>query len=391
MAALLIVIIYIAFVSLGLPDSLLGSAWPVMRGEMAVPSSYAGIVSMLIAGGTIVASLASERVTRRLGAGLAVSAGVAVTASAILGFSVSGSFWMLCVFALPYGLGAGTIDAALNNYVALHYSARHMSWLHACWGLGASVSPFIMGYYLTRDMSWHSGYRTVAITQFILAAALFFTLPLWKKPQGKSAVSPPPLKLTAILRVKGVKYVLPAFFAYCAVEMTTILWASTYLVDARGVDSGAAASYASFFLIGITAGRFLSGFIAGRLGDYAMIRIGGGVILLGIAAVLLPLGTTAACFYGLITIGIGCAPIYPAIIHATPANFGADKSQAIVGVQMASAYTGSTFMPPLFGLLAGRTGFWLLPFFLLAFTVLMLVMIELLKRNVENALFCPTL
>jgi fucose permease len=386
MIALLLAIIYIAFISLGLPDSLLGSAWPVMRDEMAVPVSYAGIVSMLIAGGTIIASLASDRLTKKLGAGLAVCLGVTVTASAVFGFSASPSFWMLCVFALPYGLGAGTIDAALNNYVALHYAARHMSWLHACWGLGASVSPFIMGYFLTRELGWHNGYRTVAIIQIVLAAALFFTLPLWKRPQGQTAGQPPPppLTLAEIFRVKGVKYVLPAFFSYCAIEMTAMLWAATYLVDVRGVESATAATYASFFVIGVTAGRFLSGFIAGRLGDYIMIRIGCGVILLGIAAVFLPGVPTAVCLYGLVIIGFGCAPIYPAIIHSTPGNFGADKSGAIIGVQMASAYTGSTFMPPLFGLLAGWAGLWLLPFFLLAFAVLMLVMIECLKRSVTG-------
>ncbi|MCL2003866.1 MAG: MFS transporter [Oscillospiraceae bacterium] len=384
MAALLIVIIYITFVSLGLPDSLLGSAWPVMRGEMAVPSSYAGFVSMLIAGGTIVASLSSDRLTKRLGAGPAVCLGIAALAAAMFGFSVSSSFWMLCAFALPYGLGAGTVDAALNNYVSLHYAARHMNWLHSCWGLGASISPSIMGFYLTRELGWHSGYRAVAVIQLVLAGALFFTLPMWKKPGGEDGgrSSSPPLKLAEILRIRGVRFVLPAFFSYCAIEMTAILWVPTYLVDVRGVDSAAAAAYAAFFVVGVTAGRFVSGFIAGTLGDYAMIRIGCGVTLLGITAVFLPFESNTVCLYGLIVIGLGCAPIYPAIIHSTPANFGADKSKAIIGVQMASAYTGSTFMPPLFGFLSGWLGLRLLPYFLLLFAVLMMTMIECLRRSV---------
>ncbi|MDR0325570.1 MAG: MFS transporter [Oscillospiraceae bacterium] len=386
MAALLIVIIYIAFISLGLPDSLLGSAWPVMQPLMGVPLSYAGIVSMIISACTVTASLLSDRLTRKLGTGLVTALSVALTAAALFGFSASWSFWLLCLFAVPYGLGAGAIDAALNNYVALHYAARHMNWLHCCWGLGASVSPYVMGHFLTNGLNWNGGYGAIALIQAILAAALFFTLPLWRKrqtgPVGKDS-SAPPLTLPQILRVKGVKFVLPAFFSYCAVEMTAILWAATYLVNARGVDSVTAARYASFFFFGITAGRFICGFLSSKIGNYTMIRIGGSVMLAGIAAVFLPVGTAWVSLYGLIIIGLGCAPVYPAIIHQTPINFGADKSQAIIGVQMASAYTGSTLMPPLFGLLAGRFGLELFPWFMLILTVLMLFMIEALKKTVR--------
>ena len=384
MIGLLLVLIYIAFISLGLPDSLLGSAWPVMRAELDAPLYFAGIITMIIAGGTIVSSLLSDRLTRKMGAGLVTAVSVALTAAALFGFSVSSAVWTLCLFAVPYGLGAGAVDAALNNYVALHYAARHMSWLHCFWGVGASVSPYIMGHYLTNGFGWNRGYGAVAVIQIALTAVLFFSLPLWKKRAGGPAGGDgPPLKLPQILRIRGVKFVLPAFFCYCAIETTAGLWASSYLVSVRGVGAGTAARYASFFFLGVTAGRFLCGFIANKLSDFTMIRAGIAVIFLGIAAVWLPVGPDRVCLYGLVVVGLGCAPVYPAIIHATPANFGADKSQAIIGVQMASAYVGSTFMPPLFGLAASRAGVGLYPLFLLVIAGLMLFMIEALKKAVD--------
>ena len=387
MIGLLLALIYIAFISLGLPDSLLGSAWPVMQAEMGAPLYFAGIISMIIAGGTIVSSLLSDRLTRKMGTGLVTAVSVALTAAALFGFSVSSSVWMLCLFAIPYGIGGGAVDAALNNYVALHHTARHMSWLHCFWGVGASVSPYIMGHYLTNGLGWNSGYRAISLIQIGLTALLFFSLPLWRKrangPSGGGQDGAPALKLPQILRVKGVRYVLPAFFCYCAIEMTAGLWASSYLVIERGIGAETAARYASFFYLGITFGRFLCGFFADKLGDYTMIRAGTAVMLTGMAAVWLPVGADFVCLYGLVVTGFGCAPIYPAIIHATPSNFGADKSQAIIGVQMASAYVGSTFAPPLFGLLADYAGLGLYPLFLLVFAILMLAMTEMLKKTVS--------
>jgi len=385
MYSLLLVIIYLAFISLGLPDSLLGSAWPTMQVQLDVPVSYAGMVSMIIAGGTIVSSLMSDRLTKRMGAGLVTAVSVFLTAAALFGFSISGSFWMLCLWAVPYGLGAGAVDAALNNYVALHYASRHMSWLHCFWGVGAAVSPYIMSYCLTRGSGWSSGYRTISVIQIVLTAVLFMSLPLWKGRKSivqDQADAAPPLSLREILQIKGVKYVLLAFFGYCALETTTGLWASSYLVMTKGISTETAARYASFFYLGITFGRLLCGFIADRLGDRRMIRIGVAVILAGIAAVGLPFGIDWICLGGLIVIGLGCAPVYPSIIHATPSNFGEDKSQAIVGVQMASAYTGSTFMPPLFGLIAAHINVILYPVFLLVFAVLMMVMTERMNKVV---------
>lgn len=389
MSSLLLALLYVVFISLGLPDSLLGSAWPVMQHEIGVPLSYAGIVSMIIAGGTIVSSLLSDRMTKRLGAGVVTAFSVLMTAAALFGFSVSGSFWMLCLWAVPYGLGAGAVDAALNNHVSLHYNSRQMSWLHCFWGVGAAISPNIMGFCLTRNMGWQSGYRTVSIIQIALTALIFVSLPLWrrqKKSAGQEQAADPVLSLPEIVRIPGVPHVLLAFFGYCALESTAGLWASTYLVEGRGIAVETAARYTSLFFLGITVGRFLSGFVANRVGDKNMIRIGIITLLTGVVAILLPVGSDRLCLGGLLVVGLGGAPIYPSIIHATPVNFGADKSQAVIGVQMASAYTGSTLMPPLFGLIANHVDVRLFPAFLFVLAFLMLAASERLNHiTAKNA------
>ena len=389
MFSLLLAIIYIAFISLGLPDSLLGSAWPVMRLQFGAPLSQAGMISMIIAGGTIVSSLMSDRLTRRLGAGLVTAISVGMTAVALFGFSISDSVLALCLWGIPYGLGAGAVDAALNNYVALHYSSRHMSWLHCFWGVGASISPYIMAAWLSRDNNWQGGYRTVSLLQVALTAVLFMSLPMWKKrddgePGAKAASTPRPLGLAGALRIPGVPAILLAFLSYCAAETTAGLWASSYLVEARGVAAGTAARFASLFYLGITFGRFLNGFVADRMGDRRMIRVGVGVMLAGMALVVLPVESTLPALAGLIVFGLGCAPVYPSIIHATPDNFGAQNSQAIIGIQMAAAYTGSTFMPPLFGVIAGATTIRLFPWYLAMFAVLLLVMTERVNGVTEG-------
>lgn len=388
MYSLLLAIIYIAFISLGLPDSLLGSGWPVMYGQLGVPISYAGIITMIIAGGTIVSSLMSDKMTRKLGEGLVTAISVAMTAAALFGFSVSRSFILLCIWAIPYGLGAGGVDAALNNYVALHYASRHMSWLHCFWGVGAAISPYIMGYCLTRGYGWSSGYRSVSILQIVLTAILFISLPLWKKNGSSNKTDAVSLSLRDAVRIKGVKLVLIAFFGYCALESTAGLWASSYLVEYRGIDSETAARFASLFFIGITFGRFISGFIAEKLGDKVLIRLGTVVIILGILMIIIPAGFDQLALAGLVVIGLGCAPVYPSIIHSTPANFGEENSQAIIGIQMASAYTGTTFMPPLFGFIADNINIGLYPVYLLVFAILMLTMTEWLNKVMaENSAF----
>ena len=388
MYSILLLIIYLAFISLGLPDSLLGSAWPVMQGAMNVPLAYAGVISMIISGGTIISSLSSERVSKTFGTGLVTAVSVLMTAIALFGFSISGTFWMLCLWAIPYGLGAGAVDAAINNYAAIHYNSRQMSWLHCLWGVGAAISPYIMSYVLMSGSGWNQGYRLVSMIQMVLVVILFVSLPLWgsQKTNGKitdQTNKAAALKLRDVLKINGVKYVLLAFFGYCGLESLTGLWASSYLVSGRGVSIEAAARYASFFYLGITAGRFLCGFIANKVGDRNMIRAGLVVLLVGIVAVWLPLETDKLCLLGLIVIGLGCAPIYPSVIHSTPANFGNEHSQAIVGIQMASAYTGATFVPPLFGLVADHVSVNYYPAFLLVLAILILVMAEKMNRAVE--------
>lgn len=383
MIMLLLGVIYLSFISLGLPDSLLGAVWPTMYVEFGVPVSYAGIISMIIAAGTIVSSLQSDRLTRRLGTGKVTALSVALTAAALFGFSVSRSFFALCLWAIPYGLGAGSVDASLNNYVALHYASRHMSWLHCMWGVGASVGPYIMGFALTRGQGWNLGYRYVAIIQIALTAILFFSLPLWKGRQDAAAEdgakAEKALTLAQILRIPGAKEVMVTFFCYCALEQTAGLWASSYLVLHNGLTADKAASFASLFFIGITAGRALSGFLTLKFNDTQMIRLGEGVILIGVAALLLPLGETTSII-GLVLIGLGCAPVYPCIIHSTPAHFGAENSQAIIGVQMASAYIGTCMMPPLFGVIANSISVSLFPVYLLLILACMGAMHERLLR-----------
>ena len=380
--SLLLAIIYLAFISLGLPDSLLGSAWPSMYGPLGVPMSYAGIISMIISGGTIVSSLLSDRLTKKLGAGRVTAVSVGMTAVALAGFSVSPTFWMLCLWALPYGLGAGSVDAALNNYVALHYASRHMSWLHCMWGLGATAGPYIMGYALTARMGWQGGYRIISILQAGLTVAIIASLPMWKTRSGEGAEEASParaLTLREIVRIPGAKAVMLTFFCYCALEQTAGLWASSYLVLQKGVPPETAASFAGLFFIGITAGRAVSGFLTIRLNDRQMVRLGQAIIAVGIVFLLLPVGEGAA-LVGLILIGLGCAPIYPCVIHSTPDHFGPENSQAIIGVQMASAYLGVCVMPPLFGLAAAHITAALLPGYLLLLLAVMAVMHQRLLR-----------
>ena len=383
MVNLLLGIIYLSFVSLGLPDALLGAAWPVMSGELAVPLSYAGGIALIIAIGTVVSSLLSDRMTKWLGTGKVTAISVGMTAVALFGFSASRSYWMLCLWAIPYGLGAGSVDASLNNYVAVHYASRQMSWLHCMWGLGASIGPYIMGAALTGGMGWNSGYRAIGLLQTALTVVLVFSLPLWKprrdEPQGDGSRSAP-LTLKQIVAIPGAKEVMLAFFCYCALEQTCILWGSSYLVIHGGLAEETAASLASLFMLGITAGRFLSGFLTYRLRDEAMVRLGEGILLLGVLVMLLPLGKYAA-MAGLLLMGLGCAPVYPCLIHATPAHFGEENSQAIIGVQMASAYVGICCMPPLFGLLANCLGAGLLPWYVGALLLAMTAMSERLNRK----------
>ncbi|PLS25932.1 MFS transporter [Bifidobacterium imperatoris] len=393
MASLLLAVIYIAFISLGLPDALLGAAWPTMSQDLAVPVSWAGGISAVISMFTIVSALLSDRMTLKFGAGRVTAVSVALTAAALAGFSIAPNYWVLLLIAVPYGLGAGGVDAALNNYVAVHYESRHMSWLHCMWGVGASIGPYIMGFALSRGQGWPWGYRYIAILQVALTVVLVLSLPLWKSrkrttaeeradastaaPEGETRK---PLGVAGVLAIRGAKEILIMFFCYCAIETTAGLWASSYMVLHGGVDKITAASWASLFYVGITVGRGLSGFITMKLSDPAMIRLGQSLVLAGILVMFVPLPHHLGIVVGLVVVGLGCAPIYPCVIHSTPTYFGEENSQAIVGVQMACAYMGSLLMPPVFGVIAQYISISLYPWYLLLFLVLMTVMHERLRK-----------
>lgn len=379
MFSLLLALIYVSFISLGLPDSLLGSAWPQMQESLGVSLSLGGVISFLITASTILSSLMSHRVIQRFGTGGVTMCSVAMTALALLGFSLSDSFLVLCLWAIPYGLGAGSVDAALNNFVALHCKAKHMSWLHCFWGIGATGGPYIMGLCLSRGMGWQAGYRTISFLQMALTLILLLSLPLWKKQEqplsGGETVRPQTPQWGKLLKRPGVKAALTAFFFYSALELTTGLWGSSYMVAVRGISPETAAKWISLFYLGITAGRFFSGILTLRFSDDTMVRLGEGTAIVGIILLLLPLHNLFLCV-GLILTGLGCAPIYPSLLHATPQRFGKSLSQSLMGTQMAISYLGSTTMPPVSGFLSEKISMGLYPVLLLVFALCMTILTE---------------
>lgn len=382
MLTLLLIIIYIAFISLGLPDAILGSAWPKIYQDLNVSISSAGIATMIVSAGTIISSFFSAKLIKGFGTGKVTTFSVALTAAALLGIYSSPSFLWICLLGIPMGLGAGAVDSALNNFVALHYEAKHMNWLHCFWGIGATAGPLIMSTYLLKDNGWRSGYATIGILQVVLVICLIFSLPLWEKFEfntNKDEDSKKDTKLGTLLKIPGAKPALLSSFCYCAAELTTGLWASSYLVVSKGISTEKAAKWVSFFYLGITIGRFLSGFLAMYFNNKKMIRIGQVICICGVILLIIPFSSYFQ-LAGLILIGLGCAPIYPAMLHETPNRFGKEISQGIMGIQMATAYVGSTFMPPLFGILAKATTFNLLPYFILTLVVLMLLTSEIVSK-----------
>lgn len=374
MYLLLLAVIYLAFISLGLPDSLLGAAWPTLHAILDIPISYMGFISMIISGGTIISSLFTARLTNKFGTRIITAASILLTALALFGFSISKEFYLLCLFAIPYGFGAGAIDASLNNYVAKHYNSRHMSWLHCFWGVGAIISPYIMSFALTHS-TWNQGYRAVSFIQIAIFIVVLLSFPLWKKKSkgGQDEKSEKALRLGDAIRIPSVLSLLIGFLAYCAAEATAMLWASSYFEAIFSSSKEEAAAFGSLFFIGITCGRFASGFIAERLGDGRMIRLGTLIAFVGIALICVPLKPVAVS--GFVLLGLGCAPIYPSIIHSTPTSFGEENSGSIIGIQMASAYVGSTFMPPLFGVLSSVSSLRIMPIYLAFFLILMTILI----------------
>ncbi|MDD3412958.1 MAG: MFS transporter [Lachnospiraceae bacterium] len=383
MVTVLLVIIYIAFISLGLPDTIMGSAWPMIYQDLQVPISYAGVFTMIVSGGTILSSFFSEKLIRFFGTGKITAISVAMTAVSLLGICFAPNYVWICLLGIPMGLGAGSVDSALNNFVALHYEARHMNWLHGFWGIGATTGPMIMSLFLTRENGWRKGYGTIGIMQILLVICLILSLPLWKKmstSQEKEKEVEADTKISTLLKLKGATPSLLSFLCYCAVESTTGLWGSTYLVMYKHVSAETAARWIATFYLGITIGRFLTGFISMYLDNKKMIRMGQLMIAAGVIMMIIPFSIYFQMI-GLILIGLGCAPIYPAMLHETPIRFGAERSQGIMGIQMAVAYVGSTFMPPFFGFIATKTGFSILPLFLIIFTILMFITSEIVGKK----------
>ena len=386
MGSLLLAVIYLIFISLGLPDSLLGSGWPKMQEVFNVPSSYAGYVSMAISFMTIISALLSPRMIKRFHTKWIVIVSIAMTVLGLLGFSFSGSYWMLFLFAIPYGLGAGSIDASVNHYVANHYSSSVMNFLHCFYGVGAVISPYIMALALSRAR-WNEGYRWTAYLQTGILLICIISIPLWKKNESEDTEEQirDSAGIRETLKVPGVILTLIAFFAYCSGEATGFLWTPSYFAGTKeGMSDNLIASFGSLVFGGLMLGRLISGFVSGKLGDRTLIRIGIGVELLGIILLFIPNTHYMVAAVGFVIIGTGMGPVYPAIQHMAPANFGKRYSAAVIGLQMASAYVGSTFMPMVFGILQQQLGIGIMPVYLLIFAGLNIGLLEIVYRKTDR-------
>jgi fucose permease len=382
MFSFLLLIIYLVFISLGLPDTALGSAWPSIYPSLNVPVSYASILTIIVPICTIISSLNSDRLTKKYGTGKVTLVSVFLSMIGLFGYSLSSEFWMICLFAVPYGLGAGGVDSSINNYVATHYSSKHMNWLHAMWGIGATIGPLLMGYTLTNGKTWDKGYLLLGILQAIIVLILFFTINLWKENKKEEKSIEKPLTIKQTLMLKGAFVLLLCFFCYSAVEQTVMLWCGTYLAMHLNISEELAASFSSLFIIGMTIGRIISGFVSIKLNEKQMIRLGSFLMVLGLILMILNLGIVVS-FIGICLLGLGCAPIYPAIIHSIPTYFGKDKSQAIIGIQMAFAYLGVVLAPSLFGIIVEFVGIYWLALYLLLFTVVMIILHEVLIKKLK--------
>ncbi len=389
MATIFLLLIYLSFISLGLPDTLLGSVWPVMQPELGAPFDAAGLVSLLIAAATILSSLLSERIVRRLGTGKITVISVFLTAAALFGFSQSPHLAWLVLFALPLGFGAGSVDTALNNYVSLHYSARHVNWLHCAWGVGAAFGPLLMSFFIRHGSSWRAGYFTISMIQFAIAIILLLALPLWRGRETVPAQADAPAPggtapaRRPLFAIPGVPVALIGFALFFAIEYGTGLWIPSFLVDVRQFSAEAGAQASSIFYGSVTAGRFISGLASMKLSDKVLIRIGVGFGGLGMLLLCLPLPPAALCV-ALVFVGLGCAPIFPSMIHMTPARFGRADAPRIMGIQMAAAYAGSLVIPPLIGFIAARVGVGVVPFLILLLFVLICLCCEAVNRTVAK-------
>lgn len=386
---LILIIVYLSFISLGLPDSLLGSAWPAMYGELGVSISSISWISVITTGGTVLSSLLSGTMIKRFGTAKVTLVSILLTAIALLGFAFSGSFLGLCILAIPLGLGAGSVDAALNNFVALYFKASHMSWLHSFWGLGATMGPLILSFFIARG-SWENGYLAIGILQLILVAFITSSLPKWKQVENKDANDASEAEVVfqskkSVLKKNSVKLSVLAFFLYSAIETTTGLWSSTYLVEYKSLAPEVAARWTSLFFLGITIGRLISGFLTYTMSNKLLIRLGQLICAFGGVLLLVPFSDLFS-MAGLLFIGLGCAPIYPSMIHDTPNRFGRGASQSVMGLQVAFAYIGSSIMPLIFSGLVSFSTIGLFPVYILLSVVVMTLCSEKMNTAVKHEL-----
>lgn len=378
---LLLFIIYITFISLGLPDAILGVTWPVMREEFGVSIDMIGYVSIIITISTVISSLASGYLIEKLGTGKVTLFSVLLTALAIFGISVTPSFYWLLLLAFPLGFGAGSIDTALNNYVALHFKAHHMNWLHSFWGVGATLGPIIISFTILSS-GWRNGVTTIALIQIIIFAFLLLSLPLWNKvhPSEELGEEMTPIKKPKnLIRERGVFVAVLVFIIYCAIEFSVGLWGSSYLVDIKYFNPDNAARIVAMYYLGITIGRFISGFLSFKLDNRQMIYLGLSIITLGVLLLNASL-PTSIILIPFIIIGLGLSPIFPAMIHETPKSFGKGQSQYVIGYQMAGAYIGGSIFPPLFGIIARFISVSLFPYFIAILTIILVSFILYLYR-----------
>lgn len=384
MATILIIIIYIAFVSLGLPDALVGAVWPAAHADFGMPLTSAGIVSFITVCGTVLSSLLSARIIKRLGTGRVAALSAMLTGGVIIVMSVTHRFLFLCLLAVPLGFGAGSVDTALNSFVALHYKASHMSFLHAAWGLGATVGPLLLAQSLSAG-GWRGGYRLIGSMQLGFSLLLVCSLPLWKRFAKADAASSVPIETSyrKALRLPMAAPVLVSLFCYCAAEIAAGLWAASFFVSCVGLSAAQGARAASLFYLGMLGGRLVSGFIALRVSARRLISIGQLTALCGAALMLVRVSPYCA-MAGLLLAGLGCAPIYPSMLHETPKRFGASFSQTMIGLSMATAYTGSAVMPPLLGLAASRVTLWVLPAFIIASFLVQALLSQTINRQISN-------
>lgn len=374
MPNLFLLVIYLSFISLGLPDALLGAAWPTMRSDFSAELGAAGLIALIINMGTIISSLSSARLINAIGTGKITLFSCILTASALLGFAYSNSFFYLLMFGMLLGLGGGSVDTTLNHYVSENYKSKHMNWLHSCWGVGASMGPLMISHTISRYDSWSAGYLSASVVQFSLVGVLILSLPMWSKVaaiQKKKKQAEDSLykehhtqEVRNLLTIPGVKFTLLTFLCYCAIESSVGLWSASYLVEARGMTSSSSAAWTSLYFIGITVGRIFTGFFSIKISNRHLIFWGLITSLFGSFLICLPLSTTFAKF-GLMAIGLGFAPVFPGFIHETPVRFGRANSARLIGYQMATAYTGMTFFPPIFGWIMTKFGIGLFPFFAL--------------------------